>query len=312
MNELLLEKEQPKKYFEEQNKSYCIEKSIEQKNNHLEVPIQTIIKNISHHFPEIEVATLYKLYRLGNYTISSSVYTKYFKGTKYNFDTIRSYNAKIKSYIKGNSKFVPPVIISVIEEFKKFNIKPFPKINELKKQGRKTIDVEILVSSNLLSKPEADFITSDINPKITEEPVKKIAKKETNKGTRCFYAPEDFDIIMKNYNKDISVLHKLLPHIKLKSLTIYRTHAKLLVSNNGLIKASTKVSSKLVDAYKRSKSMVNTNNHTFTESQYCIMIDNELKVHSSSKEYIDGYCKALSDLGKHYSLFKLAKVETHE
>ena len=311
MNELLLEKEQPKKYFEEQNKSYCIEKSIEDKNNHLEVPIQTIIKNISHHFPETEVATLYKLYRLGNYTISSSVYTKYFKGTKYNFDTIRSYNAKIKSYIRGNSKFVPPIMISVIEEFKKFNIKPFPKINELKKQGRKTIDVEILVSSNLLSKLEADFITSHINPKITEEPVKKIAKKGTSKGTRCFYAPEDFDIIMKNYNKDISVLHKLLPHIKLKSLSLYKLQAKNLVLNNGLIKTNTNVSSKLIDAYKRSKSMVNTN-HTFTDNQYCIMIDNELKIHSSSKEYIDGYCKALSDLGKHYSLFKLAKVETHE
>ena len=311
MNELLLEKEQPKKYFEEQNKSYCIEKSIEDKNNHLEVPIQTIVKNVSHHFPEVEVATLYKLYRLGNYTISSSVYTKYFKGTKYNFDTIRSYNAKIKSYIRGNSKFVPPVIISVIEEFKKFNIKPFPKINELKKQGRKTIDVEILVSSNLLSKLEADFITSDINPKITEEPVKKIAKKGTSKGTRCFYAPEDFDVIIKNYNKDISVLHKLLPHIKLKSLSLYKLQAKNLVLNNGLIKTNTNVSSKLVDAYKRSKSMVNTN-HTFTDNQYCIMIDNELKIHSSSKEYIDGYCKALSDLGKHYSLFKLAKVETHE
>ena len=311
MNELLLEKEQPKKYFEEQNKSYCIEKSIEDKNNHLEVSIQTIIKNVSHHFPEVEVATLYKLYRLGNYTISSSVYTKYFKGTKYNFDTIRSYNAKIKSYIRGNSKFVPPVVISVIEEFKKFNIKPFPKINELKKQGRKTIDVEILVSSNLLSKLEADFITSDINLKITEEPVKKIAKKGTSKGTRCFYAPEDFDVIIKNYNKDISVLHKLLPHIKLKSLSLYKLQAKSLVLNNGLIKTNTNVSSKLVDAYKRSKSMVNTN-HTFTDNQYCIMIDNELKIHSSSKEYIDGYCKALSDLGKHYSLFKLAKVETHE
>ena len=312
MNELLLEKEQPKKYFEEQNKSYCIEKSIEHKNNHLEVPIQTIIKNVSHHFPEAEVATLYKLYRLGNYKISSSVYTKYFKGTKYNFDTIRSYNAKIKSYIRGNSKFVPPIIISVIEEFKKFNIKPFPKINELKKQGRKTIDVEILVSSNLLSKLEADFITSNITPEAVKESVKNTTKKRTNKGTRCFYASEDFDIIMKNYDKDVSVLHKLLPHIKLKSLVVYRTHAKSLVLNNGLIKTNTNVSSKLVDAYKRSKSMVNTNNHTFTESQYCIMIDNELKVHSSSKEYTDGYCKALSDLGKRYSLFKLAKVETHE
>ena len=311
MNELLLEKEQPKKYFEEQNKSYCIEKNIEHKNNHLEVPIQTIIKNISHYFPETEVATLYKLYRLGNYTISSSVYTKYFKGTKYNFDTIRSYNAKIKSYIRINNKFVPPIIISVIEEFKKFNIKPFPKINELKKQGRKTIDVEILVSSNLLSKLEADFITSSISPEVVKESVKNITKKRTNKGTRCFYAPEDFDVIIKNYNKDISVLHKLLPHIKLKSLSLYKLQAKSLVLNNGLIKTNTNVSSKLIDAYKRSKSMVNTN-HTFTESQYCIMIDNELKVHSSSKEYIDGYCKALSDLDKRYSLFKLAKVETHE
>ena len=311
MNELLLEKEQPKKYFEEQNKSYCIEKSIEHKNNHLEVPIQTIIKNVSHHFPEAEVATLYKLYRLGNYKISSSVYTKYFKGTKYNFDTIRSYNAKIKSYIRGNSKFVPSIIISVIEEFKKFNIKPFPKINELKKQGRKTIDVEILVSSNLLSKLEADFITSNITPEAVKESVKNTTKKRTNKGTRCFYASEDFDIIMKNYDKDVSVLHKLLPHIKLKTLAVYRAHANKLVLNNGLIKTNTNVSSKLVDAYKRSKSMVNTN-HTFTDNQYCIMIDNELKVHSSSKEYIDGYCKALSDLDKRYSLFKLAKVETHE
>ena len=213
MNELLLEKEQPKKYFEEQNKSYCIEKNIEHKNNHLEVPIQTIIKNISHHFPETEVATLYKLYRLGNYKISSSVYTKYFKGTKYNFDTIRSYNAKIKSYIRGNSKFVPPIIISVIEEFKKFNIKPFPKINELKKQGRKTIDVEILVSSNLLSKLEADFITSNITPEAVKESVKNTTKKRTNKGTRCFYASEDFDIIMKNYTLENKIFRFLTTYL---------------------------------------------------------------------------------------------------